>query len=360
MFNSKKKALFVDYSEFSILAARTSGSSAPMQIEAICELPVSTDQSGPELFENFFDFGGNRYAQAICGVYPPSRFLHVHEFETAAKAKDPKNLAAVLKDKYKVDPDASNVDVLSAANGTSFDFKTGTEKEVLFCGAPVADFQRSQDALLKLGVYPSRLELGSVSTIGAVTDFAQYDNIRGPILFFELKSNGALITVLNKGGVEDTRLISSGLDSIFPLLQAELGLKDESSARRIFFSNTFDFAEMGPKLLRNIIRELQASIGAYEVKTGQMIEHIFVSLLPKNLTWISRTLSAILGVNPLRVEYARWLSHLGVEVGDAVDLSNLGSRWLGLFSLMGQYENQIITPREQQTEHKNDPAPVAN
>ncbi len=359
MLKSKKKALFVDYSEFSILAARTSSSTVPMQIEAIMEIPLDTAQSGQDLFESFYDFGGTRFAQAVCGVYPNSRFVHVHEFDSVGKARDPKNLETTLQEKFKVDTAKMNVEVLSGKDGESFDFKSGNEKSVLFCGAAIDEFQDWQDRLLKLGVYPLRLEMGSIATIGAVADFALFEEVKGPVLFFEMKASGALISVINKGGIDDARVISSGLDSIFPLLQAELGLKDESSARRIFFSNTFDFAEMGPKLLRNVIRELQASIGSYEVKTGQMIEHIFVSLLPKNLSWISRTLSSTLGVQTLRVDYARWLNDLGVEVGDAVDLSNLGSRWLGLFSLLGEYQQRTFKQSEQD-EVKSDTAPVAN
>ena len=67
---------------------------------------------------------------------------------------------------------------------------------------------------------------------------------------------------------------------MFPVIQAELGLKDEDSARKLFYSNTFDFTEMGPSLLRKLLKELQASTGFYEVQTGQTIGQLYLALLP--------------------------------------------------------------------------------
>jgi hypothetical protein len=142
---------------------------------------------------------------------------------------------------------------------------------------------------------------------------------------------------LNSGQVEVARTIPFGLDSIYPLLQRELGLKDEQSARKLFFSNTFDFAEMGPKLLRRLIKEVQATSGLYEVQKGQTISYIFLGVLPKNLSWITRTISEVLGAEILNPGLHGWLESLQIELGDDVEVSNLGNRWMGLFSLMGEF-----------------------
>ncbi len=75
--------------------------------------------------------------------------------------------------------------------------------------------------------------------------------------------------------VDICRPIPYGLNSMFPTVQSELGLKDEDSARKLFFSNTFDFTELGPSLLKKMLKELQASTGFYEVQTGQTIGQIF-------------------------------------------------------------------------------------
>ncbi|WP_309385532.1 hypothetical protein [Cerasicoccus frondis] len=133
------------------------------------------------------------------------------------------------------------------------------------------------------------------------------------------------------------RPVPYGLRSMYPIVQKELGLKDEESAQKLFGSSTFDFAEMGQVLLKKLMKELQASTGFYEVQTGQTIGNIFLGLAPDNLSWIGTTLSKSLGVHVLKPDYESWLEHQGIKVASGVDLGSLGPRWFGLFSLMGDY-----------------------
>ena len=96
---------------------------------------------------------------------------------------------------------------------------------------------------------------------------------------------------------------------------------------------------MGPTLLRKTLKELQASTGFYEVQTGQTIGHIMLTMLPPNLRWIQETLSRNLGIDPLTMDFANWLGDFRIKASDSVQLENLDSRWLGLFSLMGLHQN---------------------
>lgn len=343
MLKPKSKGLFIDISEFSILAARTSSYKLPMVVEEIAELPLQAAQDSETVrafFEQLVDFKGNSYYTAHCAVYPEDRFVRYYEAETTSKVKDAKFLTNVLVDEFSIDVDASHVSILDARNGSDLDFEKVTTKRLVFCGGPKAKFQDEQDALLSYGIYPDLLELSTISTIGGVSDYSKFKEISGPILSFELTSESANVAIVNKGQVDVARPVPFGLDSIYPLLQRELGLKDEASAKKLFFSNTFDFAEMGPKLLRRMTKELQAATGFYEVQTGQTIEHVFMSVLPKNLNWVSQTVSDSLGLEVVHVDIEPWLQTLNVQLAEGVDVTNLGSRWLGLFSLMADFNSE--------------------
>ena len=340
MLNPKTKGLFVDISEFSILAARTSGYKIPMVIEELAEFPLGAEDSAGEIrefFENLVDFRGSGYFVSRCGVYPDGRFVRYYEAESANKAKDMTFLTEVLKSEFNVDPEVNNVAILDARDGSDFDPETSPSKRLVFCGGPSELFQEQQDRLLDFGIYPERLELSTVTTLGGVSDYAHFNEIKSPILCFELTSKSANIFIVNQGQVDVARPVPFGLDSIYPLLQRELGLKDEASARKLFFSNTFDFAEMGPKLLRRMTKELQASTGFYEVQTGSTIENVFISVLPKNLAWVSKTVSDSLGLEIMQPNLEKWLESLKIKLADGVEVSNLGARWMGLFSLMGEF-----------------------
>jgi hypothetical protein len=85
MLNPKTKGLFVDFSEFSILAARTSGYKIPMVIEELAEYPLSSDVSSVEIrnfIEQLVDFKGGNYFVSRTGVYPEGRFVRFYEAES--------------------------------------------------------------------------------------------------------------------------------------------------------------------------------------------------------------------------------------------------------------------------------------
>lgn len=322
------------------MAARTSSFKHPMVVEEIAELPLDSSQDADSIrafFEQLVDFKGNAYYVARAGVYPENRFVRYYEAETTSKVKDPKFLMGVLQSEFNIDVDTNHVSILDARNGSDFDIGKATSKRLVFCGGPKANFQNEQDRLLSYGIYPERLELSTITTTGGLSDYAKYKGLNGPILSFELTSQSANISIINKGNVDVARPVPFGLNSIYPLLQRELGLKDELSARKLFFSNTFDFAEMGPKLLRRMTKELQASTGFYEVQTGQTIEHVFMSVLPKNLNWVAKTVSEALGLQIIQPSFEGWLESLNIKLSDDVEVVSLGTRWLGLFSLMGDF-----------------------
>src|SRR5262249_31754357 len=154
----------------------------------------------------------------------------------------------------------------------------------------------------------------------------------------EITPETSQVFILRGTQLDLARPVPLGLNSMFPIVQQELGLKDEESARKLFYSNTFDFTEMGPALLKKMLKELQSSTGFYEVQTGQTIGQIHLSLLPKNLSWMSTLLARSLGIDVLKVEYPQWLRSLGIEPAAGCELAALDGRWLEVFGLMGKYE----------------------
>ena len=330
----------MEFSEFSVLAARTSGYKLPITVEELAEFDLKKDQSSEDLrsfFEELIDFAGASYFVSRCGVYPEGRYVRFYEAESANKLRNEEFLREVLRSEFKVDPEKHDIALLEPKDGSDLDLEKTKSKRVLFCGAPEASFAEEQERLLEGGIYPERLELSSVTTIGGVSDYTRFSQVKSPVLYLEVTSDSANISVLNSGQVDVARTISFGLDSIYPLLQRELGLKDAESARKLFYSNTFNFAEMGPKLLRRLIKELQATSGFYEVQTGQTIGHVFLSVLPNNLSWIAQAISEALGLEILKPSLTGWLESLQIRLKDGVEVSSLGNRWMGLFSLMGEF-----------------------
>ena len=341
MLASKSKGIYLEWGEFSLLAAVTTGLDSPLTIESLQELPLDGDDDKVRGFlAGLVEVKGRAYVMGRCGIYPKSRFLRRFTMEQPNKAKDPAFFADVLSSQFRVDSEKNNVAVLSAIDGSAFDLDKGAQnqKELIFAGALAEELDTAQERLLGWGLYPDRLELGSLALVGGLQHYSRWKHVDSPTLVLEISQDAANVVILRAEQVDICRPVPYGLKSMFPVIQAELGLKDEESARKLFYSNTFDFTEMGPVLLRRLLKELQASTGFYEVQTGQTIGQIFLPQLPRNLAWIATSLSRALGVEVLHLEYPGWLRALGLTAGSSVQLESLDSRWLGLFSLMGNFK----------------------
>lgn len=339
MSKATSKALIVELTEFSLLVARVSSLEAPIVLEGIEEIPLSDGELS--IRQTILSLVGNpkiQYAYAHCGIYPPSRVIRRATLDNPAKTKDPGYLPEFLKNQFKIDVGTYAVSVLNANGGGEFGSDKTAGKELVFCGAPRSVITAEQERLQSFGIFPKRVEIGSLATVGAVLDYQQMKGEKSPTLILEMGYDEATVLVCNGKSLDVARPVPYGLRSMYPIVQKELGLKDEESAQKLFGSSTFDFAEMGPTLLKKLLKELQASTGFYEVQTGQTIGNIFLGLAPDNLGWIATTLSKTLGVHVLKPDYEAWLNHQGVKVADGVDLANLGPRWFGLFSLLGDYK----------------------
>lgn len=341
MLSPKSKGLFIEVGDFSILTATTSSLQAPLTIERLREYPVP---GGWESFREHLqvDEGKKRrrHIPAHCSVYPASRFFRRHSVESAAKVKDPAYFPNLLNDQFQIDLSKNVAGVINAADGAPFSAERPVpeQKELLLCGALRAELDEDQETLVDSSIYPETLQLGTLSTLGGLRDYMAYKEIERPTMMLEIAPDNAYLFILRKDQVDVCRPIPYGLNVMFPIIREELGLKDDESARKLFYSNTFDFTEMGPSLLRRILKELQASAGFYEVQTGQNIGQICVTLLPENLKWIESVLSRSLGLESMVPDYRGWIQRWGVTAGSSVQLEHLDARWLGLISLMGNFE----------------------
>src|SRR5690606_18844693 len=129
------------------------------------------------------------------------------------------------------------------------DKPANVQKDLLFCGAESKDIQALQDWVVESSAVPSTLQLGTVSTLGGLRRYLKWQEKSQPCLFLDIDLDFSHLFVLSANQVELARPIPIGLNSMYPALQQQLGLKDEESARKLFDANTFDFKEVADDLL---------------------------------------------------------------------------------------------------------------
>ncbi|MDB6167998.1 MAG: hypothetical protein JWM88_862 [Verrucomicrobia bacterium] len=333
-FSSKTKGYFVEQTEHTIVLARTSSALAPMVIEELRQCPVGDAEALSTAMQDIQAKGSpGGYMNACCGVYPARRLVRRVALELK-KVKEPTYFPDLFTNQFRIEPDKYTVHIISAVDGTDYDVSKNTGKEVLFCGLPSEDIVAVQDSLLAMGFYPEQLELGSVSTLGALVDYFAFTKSKTPTLVLEIGTDMTHSYIVSSAGVEASRTIPQGLDAMVPIVQKELGLKDEESAKKLFYSNTFDFTGMGPVLVKKLLKELQSSIGFYEVQTGQSVGQILCTMLPSKLTWLDSAIATALGVGTTKLDLVPWLQSRQITVPDGVAPGGIDVRFLGLLSLM--------------------------
>ena len=337
-FAAKPKGYFAEFTDSTYIVARTNATSGPLVVEEVRECAADDEAAWAELVQAFLPKKQtSAYLHAACGVYPGRRVVRRATIEPK-RLKEANYLTDFAISQFRIEPDKYTLALLNAGNGLDYDQAKATEKDVIFCGLPAEDIVAVQDELLARKVYPSRLELGSLAVLGGLADYLRTQDVKAPLLVLELGRDATHSYIVSGAGVEASRPIQQGLDSMVPIVQKELGLKDEESARKLFFSNAFDFTGLGPLLIKRLLKELQSSIGFHEVQTGQSIGHLLCVHLPQKLEWLEGSIATQLGVPPLRLDLPRWLQARSITLSDTVAASPLPARWLGLFSLMVKYD----------------------
>lgn len=339
-FAKKSKGFCVDIGEYTTLLAKLSQPDAPYLVEELKEFPSTDIAAITDWVKTTDGRGSTGYAHATCGIYPSKRIIRRHTLDLK-KIKEPAYFSEIYTQQFRVESEKYTIKPLNPEDGSDYDMVKASQKEALFCGLPSDDIVSIQDKLLEQGIYPERLELGTVATLGGMISYLKFKQSKSPLLVLEIGEESTQSFIISSDGVDISRPIPSGIAAMIPVVQKELGLKDEESARKLFYSNTFDFTSMGGALVKKLLKELQSSIGFYEVQTGQSIGSVFCTQLPTSLTWLSATMAGALGVPTLKMEMLPWLESLNIKLAEGVTLGSPEERWAGLFSLMASHQNAV-------------------
>lgn len=336
-FSQKTKGFFVELNDHAVMLARTSSATAPFTVEDMVECPAN-DAAALEAAISQIQpkKSPSGYLHATVGVYPLKRWVRRHTLELK-RVKEPGYFAEICAQQFRIEQDKYMLAILQSNDGTDYDMAKAVQKDVILCGLPTDDLNALQEALLENSVYPERVELGSVATLGAVADYLAYAKSKTPTLVLEIGTEATHSFIVTAGGVEASRPIQQGLDAMVPIVQKELGLKDEESARKLFYSNTFDFTGMGPLLTKKLLKELQSSIGFYEVQTGQSVGQLFTTQLSPKLSWLNAAIASALGITSLTADPVPWLQSRHITFAESVAKNAQDVRWFGLLGLMAHY-----------------------
>jgi hypothetical protein len=340
MISSKRKGFFFEASEFSYYGATATAFEPPLTVQEFVLLPASDEQQLRSIIEGMTVGKGKRsLIQGNCSVFPDSRFVCRTAIDTK-KLRDPNYLSENLQSEFHVNPDKNAVRLLHPNSGTAIDFDTNFGKNIIYCGGSIEELGSIQETLIDMGIYPRAIEIGTITCIGGLIDYLKWKNISTPIVSVEIQGNFSNIFIVSRKGLLLAKKVEHGINSMIPMLQKELGLDDEEAAKKLLFSQTLDFEDIGPRLLRKLLHELQASTGFFEVQTGVSVGMCFASVLPEGFSWIVDAVLESLGVTSLEIDLVGWLDHQNIKLTDEVASQVDGNRDFRFFTSLGTYSSE--------------------
>tara|TARA_B100001057_G_C22846129_1_gene949109 strand:- start:1048 stop:2082 length:1035 start_codon:yes stop_codon:yes gene_type:complete len=342
MISSSKKDYIVEYLPAFIRMVRVSSFNAYPMIEAIEEVELG---EGSEVIASsvrkFCGAKTNGYLNGTCVVYPERRVVRQVVIE-APKGKETEFVFNFLHDQIENAPPELAAHCLSPKTGKEVDPREFGRKEALICGVPHRDINELQQSMLEHAIYPKRLELGTVGILGAVRDVLKWKDSKLPALLLELDERCANAVIIGANGIEISRRIGMGSKDIAESLKLELNLKDEDAAIRLLSSEDFDDSTISKKIIRKLHRELQSSIGYYEVQTGQLVNWIHTTSRSIQMGWLERSLEDFLNLESLKFDVREWLESVGVSFASDELSEMVDSSWLGLFSSLCTFDKEEV------------------
>ncbi len=339
MLRPKVTGLFIELSEFSMLAIQASSLIPPFAIEAVYESPL-LDAAGTQSFiRSLSGASKNQLSAANCVFYPRKRFLCKADLENPMKGRDdPTYFQKLLRDKFRIETEGQTILAINPHDGYEFGLPP-LPKEVLFCGAPTQEIEFWQNTFIDCAIYPERLEIGTLSGLGGILDYYAFNQIMDPLLWIELSSEGMIAVIIKQNKIDNVRFIPLGVDAILKALQEKLNLADLSAARTIFIEGKCNLSELAPLILAPLIKDLQSFVSFYELQYTTQLKTMAFTLLPSTLSWLSEFIAKSLSISLLEVNYSAWLAHKTIQMPTSATLLQ-GSQWLNLCSLMLDYSPQ--------------------
>ena len=184
LFAKKSKGFCVEIGEHATLLARLSEPEAPFLVEELKELSSTDTESIVAWTKSTDGKGSTGYAHATCGVYSPKRIVRRHTLDLK-RIKDPAYFNEVYAQQFRIEAEKYTIKALNPDNGGEYDLGKSTQKEVLFCGLPSDEVIAMQDKLLEQGIYPERLELSTLASLGGLVSYLKFKQSKTPILLLD-------------------------------------------------------------------------------------------------------------------------------------------------------------------------------
>lgn len=310
----------------------------PLTIEALAEFAPGDDAGIAEWVRDGLPERGAGFKAGYCGFHPSDRVLW-RDGINAKRLAEPDYLPTLLAEGAKVPANGEwHVAALNPIEGEVLT-PTSLSRPGLVLGVPLAAVREQQQRLRAAGVRPRRLEVGSVTLLGALTRYMREAAYPHATVACEIGLGQTRVYFLAKDGVHTPATLPHGLVSIMETAMKELGLPSIGPARDALFAPSEELREKRRRLVRMLTRHLKPAIDYFEMQTGQPIGALHAAHLPGPLGWLEEGLGEAVELEFFAPDMAAWLKLAGLQLAPGLPLPP--RPWFQALGLVGQLGGQV-------------------
>ena len=305
----------------------------PLVVDHFTQLATGDDEGIAQWVRDNFPDRGPGFLPAYCGFHPVDRVL-VRETVNTRRLAEPNYLPALLAEQAKLT--ALNDWQICALHPTDGElFTTATpSRPGLLMGLPLTAVRETQGRLRKLGLRPRRLEVGTVTLLGALMRYVRDTSYPHATVVCEIGLGQTRVYLLAKDGVHTPAPLPHGLVSIMEAAMKELGVPGIRAARDALYAPNDEIRVHSRRLVRMLTRHLKPAVDYFEMQTGQPIGALFCAHLPAKLGWLEEALCGAIDLEFLVPDFNLWLPSVGLKLPPNLQLPDRS--WFQTLSLVGQ------------------------
>lgn len=314
----------------------------PLVVEQMVEFPAGDEDKVAQWLRAAFPERGRGFVPGYCGFHPTDRVL-LREMINTKRMSEANYLPQLLAEQAKLT--AVNDWSVSALHPVEGELYTpgSVARPGLLVGLPLATVRSAQVQLRKLGVRPRRLELGTVTLLGALTRYMRETSYPHATVVCEIGLGHTHVYFLAKDGVHTPAMLPHGLVSIMEATMKELGTPGIGAARDALYAPSEELLGHSRRLVRVLTRHLKPAIDYFEMQTGQPIGALYCAHLPARLGWLEEALCTAVDLQFLVPDLDVWLPLSGVQIAPGNPMPYRS--WLQPLSLIGRLTPPVNEPK---------------
>jgi TonB family protein len=209
--------------------------------------------------------------------------------------------------------------------------ENGADKWVM-AFSTLAALERASTGLLELKVDPKAVTPAMFASVGAVGRALRMGGNGAAVALWDLGIDGSNLLLVTGKGVEAAVAFPVGMESIYEAVQSALKLKFRGAGARLFYTDTYDFTDAGPKIAAIIGPALKEALA--QLPSSGNPPMLACPGLTGRQAWFVRETAAAAGIPQWEADIGKLAAELGFKFSDAAVQSQFSVASIGVLELL--------------------------